>query len=93
MSGSPFVAAAVPPSPHSLFEDLTEDSDMDSSSPIGSEAMHVSTREYQLFPEDLSRASIQYSPPSVSLPLGYRSSSQIISGVSSIAKSSIVNPP
>ena len=42
-SGSPFVVAAVPPSPCSLFEDLTLDSDMDSSSLVGSEGMHVST--------------------------------------------------
>ena len=93
MSGSPFVAAAVPLSPHSIFEDLTLDSNMDSSSPVGSEIMHVSTGEYQLFPEDLSRASTQSSPPSVSLPFDYRYLSQIMSGVASIAQSSIVTPP
>ena len=53
-SGSPFVATVVPPSPRSLFEDLTLDLDMDSSSPVGSEGMLVSTGEYQIFPEDLS---------------------------------------
>ena len=43
MSGSPFFSTVVPPSPHSIFEDLTADSDMDSSSPVGSEGMPVST--------------------------------------------------
>ena len=66
---------------------------MDSSSPIGSEGMLVSTEKYQLFPEDLSRASIQSSPPSVSLSLGYRYLSQIMYGVASISQSSAVNPP
>lgn len=66
---------------------------MDSSSHVGSEGMLVSTGEYQLFPEDLSRVSIQYSPPSVSLPADYRSLSQIMSGVASIAQSSTVTPP
>ena len=92
-SGSPFVAAVVPPSPRSIFEDLTEDSYMDSSSPIGSDGMPVSTREYQLFPEDISHASVQYSSPTVSLLASYRSLGQIMSGVASIAQSSIVTPP
>ena len=92
-SRSPFVAAAVPPSPRSLFEDLTRDSDMDSSSSIGSEGMPISTGEYQLFPEDLSHASVQYSSPSVSLPASYRSLSQIMYGFASIVKSITVTPP
>ena len=66
---------------------------MDSSSSVGSEGMPISTREYQLFPEDLSRASTQSSPPLVSLPLGYRSLSLIMSGVASNAQSSVVTPP
>ena len=41
--GSPFFAIIVPPSPHSIFEDLTTESDMDFSSPVGSEGMPVST--------------------------------------------------
>ena len=44
MFGLPFIAVVVPPSPRSIFEDLTIESNMDSSSPIGSEGMHVSTR-------------------------------------------------
>ena len=56
-SGSPFFAAAVPPSPRSLFKDLTAQSDMDSSSPIGSEGMPVSIGEYQIFPQYLPRVS------------------------------------
>jgi len=47
-SSSPFIAAIVPPSPHSLFEDLTMESDMESSSPIGSEGMHFSTEKMSL---------------------------------------------
>ena len=37
--GSPFFVAVVPPSPLNLFEDLRGDSDMDSSSPVGSEGV------------------------------------------------------
>lgn len=74
----------VPPSPRPLFEDLTKDSDIDSSSPIGSDRMPVSIGEYQLFPEDISHAFVQYSSPSVSLLVGYRSMSQIMYGVASI---------
>ena len=91
--GSPFVAAAVPPSPRSLFEDLTVDLDMDSSSSVGSEGIPISIGEYQIFLEDVAYVSTQSSPPSVSLLLGYRSLSQIMSGVASIAQSSTVTPP
>ena len=45
-SGSPFFATVVPPYPHSLFEDLMAESDMDSSIPIGSEGIPISTGEY-----------------------------------------------
>ena len=41
-SGSPFLAAIIPPSPRSLLQDLTVDSDMDSSGPNGSEGIPVS---------------------------------------------------
>ena len=77
-SSSPFFAAPVPPSPHSIFKDLMVESDMDSSSPIGSEGMPISIGEYQLFLEDVPLISTQSSPPSVSLPLGYRSLSKIM---------------
>ena len=73
MSGSPFFAVVVPLSPHSLFEALTAESDMDSSSPVGSEGMLISRGEYRPFPEYVPHVSTQSSPPSVSLPLGYRS--------------------
>lgn len=72
-SGSPFFAAMVPPSPRSLFKDLTLESNMDSSSSVGSEGMPISIGEYELFFEYISCASTQYSPLSVSLLLGYRS--------------------
>ena len=71
-SGSPFLATVIPPSPCSLFEDLTEESDMDTSGPIGSDGIPVSTEEYQLFPEKTPHMSAQ-SSPSVSLIAGYRS--------------------
>ena len=66
---------------------------MDSSSPDSSEEMPVSTGEYQLFLEDIPRISSQPSPQSVSLPPGYRTLSQIISGVASIAQSNTLTPP
>ena len=43
-SGSPFLAAALPPSPRRLFNELMALSDMDSSSPVSSEEIPVSTR-------------------------------------------------
>ena len=48
--GSPLLAAALPPSPRRLFDDITTSSDMDSSISVDSKEIHVSTREYQLFP-------------------------------------------
>ena len=55
--------------------------------------MPVSIGEYQLFLEDLPHFSNQPSPQSVSLPPGYRTLIQIISGVASIAQSSTSTPP
>ena len=49
VSGLSFFVAVVPPNPCSLFVDLTEESDMDSSSPVGSEGMPISIGEYQIF--------------------------------------------
>ena len=48
--GSPFIVVTIPPSPSCLFDDLMASSDMDSSSPLGSEEMSVSLGEYQIFP-------------------------------------------
>ena len=72
-SGSPFFATAIPPSPCSLFEDLTVEPDMDSSTPVGSEGMSVSIGEFQFFLEYFPHVSTQSPLTSVSLPLGYRS--------------------
>ena len=66
---------------------------MDSYSPVGSEGMFVSTGEYQLFPKDVPHVSTHSSSPSVSLLPGYRSLSQFMSSVNSIAQSSTLTPP
>ena len=85
-SRSPFLAAIIPPSPRSILQDLTVDSDMDSSSPIGSEGIPVSDEEYQIFLEDIHQEPAQYSP-SVSFPTKYSSLGQIIAGIASMATS------
>ena len=71
-SGSLFLAVIIPPSPSSLFQDLMVDSDMDSSSPNGSEGIPVSDEEYQIFLEDIHQELARFSS-SMSLPARYRS--------------------
>ena len=71
-SGSSFLATIIPPSPRTLLQDITVDSDIESSGPNGSEGILVSDEEYHLFLEDIHPGPAQYSP-SVSLPAGYRS--------------------
>ena len=61
-SGSPFFVAIIPPSPRSLLQDLTVDSDIDSSGPNGSEIIPVSDEEYQLFREYIHQEPTQSSP-------------------------------
>ena len=60
--GSPLLVVALPPNPHRLFNDLTTLSDMDSSSPVGSEELHAFTGEYQIFPEEFLYVTSQPSP-------------------------------
>ena len=62
---------AIPPSPRRLFEDLTNSSDIDSSSLVDSEGVLVSTGEYQIFPEDVPHVSVQSSLQSMSPPPDY----------------------
>ena len=72
-SGSLFIAALLPPSPHHLLANLAADSNMDSS-PSSSEGVPTSSEYYQLFPEINPEPSILSSSGTV-LPAGYRSSS------------------
>ena len=64
--GSPLLSAVMPPNPRHIFDDLMTSSDMDSSSPVGSEELHASTGEYQLFLEDFPYVFGQPSPQSMS---------------------------
>ena len=71
-SGSPFVAAVFPPSPHRLLRDLTAGSTMSDSG----EEIPMSSEDYQLFPRRLfegdSSELATMSTASPSLPQGYR---------------------
>lgn len=84
--GSPFLAVVIPPSPCCLLEDLVAGSDMGSSSPAPSEEIPTSGEDYQFFPEDNPELSVM-SSPSPSLPVGYRSLSQIMTVVASMGVS------
>ena len=86
-SGSPFVAAVFPPSPHHLLRDLAAGSTMSDSG----EEIPTSGEDYQLFPRrlflgDNSESSVM-STASPSLPPGYRSLGQIISAAASMGVS------
>ena len=78
------MAAIIPPSPRHILEDLTADSNMDSSSPIPSEEIPTSSEGYQIFPEDIPESSI-LSSLVASLPAGYRSLSQVMAAIASMS--------
>lgn len=71
-SESPLLATALLGTIHRLFHDQMSSSDMDSSSPVSSEELYVSTREYYLPLENFPYVSNQPSSQPVSLPHGYR---------------------
>ena len=67
-----------------MLQDLAAGSDMGSSSHSPSEEIPTSGEDYQLFPKDNLDLSVM-SSPSPSLPAGYRSLSQIMTVVTSMA--------
>ena len=64
-----------------LFYDTMASSDMDSSIPISSDEIYVSTRDYQLPPKSYPYGSGQPSSQPISLPVGYHTLGQIIYSV------------